>query len=314
VHFADRLAGAVKQRGNPVLVGIDPRVDLLPDGWLRGDPRSLGVMAEGVGRFGVAVLDVVADMVPAVKFQAAFYERLGPPGLVALGQTMAEARRRGLIVILDGKRNDIGTTAEAYAEAYLGSAAACSGETPWAADAMTVNPYLGSDGIVPFVKVAAQHGNGVFALVRTSNPSARDFQDLICSGQPLYRHVAARLGEWAAPQRNAGGYSLLGAVVGATYPEELAELRALLPGIWFLVPGYGSQGGTAADVAAAFDGNGLGAIVNNSRGIVFAYRQAAFSERIGADWQRAIEEATRSMIADLADRTSAGRLWRSGDS
>lgn len=215
----------------------------------------------------------------------------------------------GLLVILDGKRNDIGSTAEAYARAYLGEVGIGGRyEKPWGADALTINAYLGSDGVRPFVDVAAAQGNGLFALVRTSNSSARDFQDLSADGRPIYRHVAERVAEWAAPHRDASGYSLLGAVVGATYPEQLAELREAMPGIPFLVPGYGTQGGTASDVAAAFDDRGLGAIVNNSRGLTFAYLRKDLAARCGGDWQRAIEEATREMIADLAANTPAGWL------
>ncbi len=199
---------------------------------------------------------------------------------------MRYASQRGLIVIFDGKRNDIGSTAEAYAEGYLGRPRV--GDQPlrsWEADAITVNPYLGTDGIQPFVDVAAREGGGLFVLVRTSNPSAGEFQDLDCGGRPLYRHVAESTARWAADHRGASGYSLVGAVVGATSPTQLAELREALPGVPFLVPGYGSQGGTARDVAAAFDEDGLGALINNSRGIIFAHARPAYRDRYGSDWQ-----------------------------
>ena len=199
--------------------------------------------------------------------QAAFYESYGPEGVGALHATASHARGRGLVVLMDGKRNDIGSTAEAYARAYLGKVpVGDSFEPSWEVDALTVNPYLGTDGIVPFVKVAAREGKGIFVLVRTSNASAREFQDLVAEGRPLYRHVAGRLADWASPHRGESGYSLVGAVVGATYPAELAGLREALPGVPFLVPGYGTQGGTAADIAPAFDGQGLGALVNSSPG------------------------------------------------
>jgi orotidine-5'-phosphate decarboxylase len=222
---------------------------------------------------------------------------------------MKYAKEKGLLVILDGKRNDIGSTAEAYAQAYLGTVP-CGGASvaPWDADALTINPYLGADGITPFAKMASTRGGGLFALVRTSNPSARDIQDLVSGGRPIYRHVGELVKTWAEPYRDESGYSLLGAVVGATYPEQLAELRAAMPGIVFLVPGYGAQGGTAASVASAFDENGLGAIVNNSRGLTFAYLRKEMKGRFGGNWQRAIEEATREMIQDLAAHTPAGRL------
>jgi orotidine-5'-phosphate decarboxylase len=303
--FADRLNGAIRRTGNAVLLGIDPRVDLLPDGLRPASGASRGEVARAFADFGRGLIDVVAPLIPAVKVQAAFFEQLGPPGMEALDAITRAACAAGLITIVDGKRNDIGSTAEAYADAYLGAPGA---EAPWEADALTINAYLGRDGVDPFTQRASQHGKGLFALVRTSNPSAGDFQDLVADGKPVYRHVAERLGDWARPFVDESGYSLLGAVVGATYPAQLAELREALPHVLFLVPGYGSQGGTAQDVAPAFDANGLGAIVNNSRGLAFAYTKPALRERAGGDWQRAVELATREMIDDLAVHTPCGRL------
>ena len=308
MQFADRLFRAVRQVGNPVLVGIDPRVEDLPKGFLDTFPADRKGYAEAIGRFGIGVVDAVAGLVPAVKFQAAFYEMYGPQGYEALHATASHAKTRGLVVIIDGKRNDIGSTAEAYAKAYLGKVRVGDHlESPWPADALTVNPYLGSDGIDPFVKVAATENKGVFVLVRTSNPGAVDFQDLIADGKPVYRHVAEHLNNWATGHHGLEGYSLVGAVAGATYPEQLAELRQLLPGIVFLVPGFGAQGGTAADVAAAFDENGLGAIVNSSRALTFAYKRPRFA-RFGDDWQGAIQAAVAEMAEDLALNTTSGRL------
>lgn len=303
--FAERLAGAMRRVGNAVLVGIDPRAEMLPEGLRPAPGASSAEVAQAFAHFGRGLIDVVAALVPAVKVQMAFFEQLGPAGMEALDDITRAAHAAGLIVIVDGKRNDIGSTAEAYAEAYLGASGA---DSPWEADALTINPYLGRDGIDPFTTLAARHDKGVFALVRTSNPSAGDFQDLVAEGKPVYRHVAERLGDWARPHVDKSGYSLLGAVVGATYPAQLAELREALPHVLFLVPGYGSQGGTAKDVAPAFDENGLGAIVNNSRGLAFAYTNAAVRSRAGGDWQRAVELATRDMIDDLAAHTSCGRL------
>jgi orotidine-5'-phosphate decarboxylase len=309
VHFADRLIAAVRRAGNPVLVGIDPRPEDLPTGFLEKFPGDRGGVAAALRAFGKGAIDVVAPRVPAVKFQAAYYEAYGPEGLAALHASASYARAQGLIVLIDGKRNDIGSTAEAYARAYLGRVPVGDRTEPsWEADALTVNPYLGSDGIAPFVTAAAAEGKGLFVLVRTSNPSAREFQDLLADGRPLYRHVAEQLARWAAPVRGQSGYSLVGAVVGATYPSELAELRAALPGVLFLVPGYGAQGGTTRDVAAAFDPDGLGAIINNSRGLTFAYKKPAYRDRFGDDWQQAIDQAVGDMIADLAANTPSGRL------
>ncbi len=307
--FGQRLMDAIRHAGNPVLVGIDPRVESLPEGLAAGFSQDLAGLAEAYLTFGKGVVDSVSGLVPAVKFQSAFYEALGPEGLIALRDSLAHARSRGLIVILDGKRNDIGSTAEAYAQAYLGEVTIGDRKvTPWEADALTINAYLGSDGVRPFLETATPRGKGLFSLVRTSNPSARELQDLIVEGKPLYRRMAELVASWAEGCRDESGYSALGAVVGATYPEQLAELREVLTGVVFLVPGYGAQGGTAKYVASAFDAQGLGAIVNSSRGVSFAYQRKDLKATYGADWQRAIEHAAREMIADLAAHTPAGRL------
>jgi len=309
VHFVDRLFEAMQRAGNPVVVGIDPRPDELPAGFLERFPGTWDGVAAALSRFGSEVIDVVAPMVAAVKFQSAFYEAYGPCGVAAMHSTTDYARERGLIVIIDGKRNDIGSTAEAYARGYLGKVALDGAFEPaWKADALTVNAYLGSDGVAPFIKIAAKEQKGVFVLVRTSNASAGEFQDLISGGKPLYRHVADRVSQWAEPHRGACGYSLVGAVVGATYPEQLAELREALPSVPLLVPGYGSQGASGRDVAGAFDSRGLGALINNSRGITFAYQRPAYNARFGSDWQSAVAQAVRDMIDDLAANTPACRL------
>ena len=309
MHFIERLFAAVRRVQNPVVVGIDPRPEELPSGFLDRFPETCEGVADALRQFGADVIDVVAPMVAAVKFQSAFYEAYGPPGIAAMHASIQYARASGLIAIVDGKRNDIGSTAEAYARAYLGKVPVGGRYEPvWSADALTVNPYLGTDGVLPFVRVAARESKGVFVLVRTSNPSAGDFQDLVADGRPLYRHVADRLNQWASPYAAESGYSLVGAVVGATYPGQLAELRAELPGIPLLVPGYGSQGGTARDVAAAFDENGLGALINNSRGITGAHDRPMYRDRFGDRWQAAVEQAVRDMIDDLAAHTNAGRL------
>ena len=288
--------------GNPVMVGIDPRYEQLPEPIRTGFPQDRRGRARAVGAFAQEVVQAVSGRVATVKFQAAFFERHGPEGMTELWNVATEARKRGLIVVMDGKRNDIGSTAEAYADAYLGPEGEC-----WNVDALTVNPYLGSDGITPFVDRAAASERGLFVLVRTSNHSAREFQDLESAGKPLYRHVAERLNVWALPHRDSSGYSCVGAVVGATYPEELSDLRAVLPGICFLVPGYGAQGGTARDVAGAFDSSGLGAVINSSRGIAQAYDRPEYRDRF-RDWTRAVEQAALDMADDLAANTSAGRL------
>jgi orotidine-5'-phosphate decarboxylase len=309
VHFADSLMAAIRRVGNPVCVGIDPRPEDLPDGFLDRFPGNRVGVAQALLEFGREVVEVVAPLVPAVKFQAAFYEAYGPEGVSALHATASLAKEMGLIVLMDGKRNDIGSTAEAYARAYLGKVPVGDRFEPsWEVDALTVNPYLGIDGITPFVKVATREGKGIFVLVRTSNASAREFQDLVCDGRPLYRHVAERLADWALPHRGDSGYSFVGAVVGATYPSELTELRQALPGVPFLIPGYGTQGGSASDVAPGFDAEGLGALVNSSRGITFAYRKPSAVAKFGDDWRGAVAQAVHDMADDLAAHSSASKL------
>lgn len=304
--FADRLDAAVRRCRNPVLVGLDPRAESLPAGIL-ADVKNAGLKetAAAYERFCREVIDVVAPLVPAVKPQAAFFEQLGPAGMAVLADVIRYAQQKGLLVILDGKRNDIGSTATAYALGILGS----DGQSPWGADALTVSPYLGEDSLQPFVDVAAKRAAGVFVLVKTSNPGSGMLQDLMANGRPLYRHVAEYVERQAAETAGGCGYGAVGAVVGATYPTQLAELRAEMPHTWFLVPGFGSQGGTAKDVASAFDLEGRGAIVNNSRGIIFAHRIKPYAERYGAArWQEAVEAATRDMIEQLRTETPAGKL------
>ena len=295
-NFTDRLATAVRARGNAIVVGLDPRFAQLPEPLTSGvEPQNREAQAACFARFCCEIVDVVAPLVPAVKPQMAFFEQLGVPGMIALEAVVRHARQAGLLVILDGKRNDIGSTAEAYADGLLGA------DSPWQGDALTVSPYLGDDSLRPFVEVARQRAAGVFVLVKTSNPGGGQFQDLSAGGRPLYRHVAEYVERLASETRGACGFGDVGAVVGATYPEQLAELRAAMPHAWLLVPGYGSQGGTARDVVVAFDARGLGAVVNNSRGIIFAHARKPFAERYGAArWQEAVEAATREMIAELS--------------
>jgi orotidine-5'-phosphate decarboxylase len=295
-HFADRLIAAIRQKKTPVLVGLDPRAESLPAGLIAGE--GLEATARGYADFCRGVIDVV-------KPQAAFFEQLGPAGCTALAEVIRYAAAKGLVVILDGKRNDIGSTAEGYAQAYLGP----GDSSPWGSDALTVSPYLGDDSLTPFMDVAQARGAGIFVLVKTSNPGGKRFQDIVVDGRPLYRHVGDYVEQLAAQTAGSGGYGLAGAVVGATWPQQLAELRQAMPHAFLLIPGFGAQGGTAKDCAAAFDSRGLGAIVNNSRGIIFAHSQPAYRERYGAKrWPEAVETATRDMIAQLAAETPAGLL------
>jgi len=305
IHFTDRLIAAVQRCSSPVLVGLDPRLDRLPAGLGVDDANDPAAAAEAYRVFCCGVIDVVADMVPIVKPQAAFFEQLGPRGMTALHHVMQYAQEKGLLVILDGKRNDIGSTATAYARGYLGRSPA----SPWGADCLTVSPYLGDDSLQPFVDVAEQRGAGLFVLVKTSNPGGRLFQDLQVEHRPVYQYVAELVEQYAADTVGQRGYGAVGAVVGATYPEQLAELRGTMPHTWFLVPGFGAQGGGAKDVAAGFDSQGLGAIINSSRGIIFAHSRPEYRDRFGdTRWQDAVQAATLDMIAQLRDQTPAGRL------
>jgi orotidine-5'-phosphate decarboxylase len=304
LHFADRLASACRRRGNAVCVGLDPRWDQLPEEVRkRHAAGTLAAAASAFEEFCLRVLDVVTPLVPVVKPQMAFFEACGPAGVVALQNVLRGARDRGLLTILDGKRNDIASTAEAYADAaFAGTAHGGARQPVWDADALTVNPYLGRDAVEPFLRSARRDVRGVFVLVRTSNPGAGQFQDLVCDGRPLFHHVAEAVGAWARENRGACGLGDVGAVVGATHPTELAAVRRLLPHVVFLVPGYGAQGGTAADTAAAFLPDGLGAVVNSARGITASFPPA---ERA---WEAAIEAATRTTVAALAAATPMGQL------
>ncbi len=304
-HFTDRLIAGIRRCGNPVLVGLDPRPGDLPGPLRPQDSGDLPAWAQAYQQFCCGVIDVIAPLVAVIKPQAAFFEQLGPAGMAALARVMDHGRQKGLLVILDGKRNDIGSTATAYAQGYLGTIP----PSGWGADALTVSPYLGEDSLEPFVQTAQARGAGVFVLVKTSNPGGKRFQDLQVEGRPLYAHVGQLVESLAVRTLGRNDYGAIGAVVGATYPAQLGELRAVLPHCWFLVPGYGAQGGAAADVAGAFDARGLGAIVNSSRGIIFAHDRPEYRQTYGPRrWQEAVEAATRAMIGELQAATPAGRL------
>lgn len=310
--YSTRLNNRIRTLKTPALVGIDPRWDLLP--------ASVKAVAEAKSRnrcerdarafevFSKELIDIVAPLVPAIKPQVAFFEQLGVSGFQALHSVMKYARQAGLMVIADAKRGDIGSTAEAYADAWL------AGDDPnaaaWPADALTVNPYLGIDSLQPFVDLARRRGAGLYVLVRTSNPGAADFQDRICDGQPLFEIVARMIQQLSETTREADkAFGCVGAVVGATWPTQLQQLRNQMPAVPLLIPGYGAQGGTSSDTAGAFNSDGLGAVVNSSRGINFAWQRKPYSEQFGeARWQDAVAAATRDMIADLARHTPAGRI------
>lgn len=303
-HFTDRLIEAAQAKGSSVVVGLDTDPRRLPQFLMHqcGDSDGTEATAKSNAQlaFNEAIVDAVHSIVPAVKVQIAYYEMLGPAGLLAYQSTIRYAHEKGLLVIGDIKRGDIGSTADAYAEAHLGN--------DDSADAVTVNPYMGSDGILPFVEVAKRLGKGVFVLVKTSNPSSSELQDLQISdsGERVYESLARKVQELGADCIGRHGYSLVGAVVGATYPAEGENLRRSLPHTFFLVPGYGAQGAGAGDVAGCFDATGMGAIVNASRSIIFAYEKRHTDvntlEGIGSAAREAAEEMRVEINKALKDR------------
>jgi orotidine-5'-phosphate decarboxylase len=299
MHFADRLLAACRKKGNALCAGIDPRWDLLPlEIRRRHAAGTLDAMAAAFAEFSLRVLDILAPLVPVVKPQSAFFEACGPAGMAAQQQVLAKARSLGLITILDVKRGDIASTAEAYADAALAGTLFEGTRHPvWAADALTVNPYLGRDAVEPFLESARRCDGGVFVLVRTSNKGAPLFQDLKCDGKPVYQHVAKAVGGWSNENLGVCGFGDVGAVVGATHPAELANVRQWIPQAPFLVPGYGAQGGRASDTAAAFRADGAGAVVNSSRGITACFKPDS------PRWEEAIEAATRAAIRELVEAT-----------
>lgn len=297
--FADQLTDAIRAKDSRCVVGLDPRIDQMPA--FVGDGSC-----EAITEFHELVLDAVADLVPAVKPQLAFFEQYGVAGIQAFENTVRAAKRRGLLVIADGKRNDISSTAEAYAHAYLSA-------DGFDCDALTVTPYLGRDSLVPFVNSCKKHLKGLFVILKTSNPGSKDFEDqsLVETGRPLYEKIGGVLNELGEALEGESGYSSIGAVIGATFPEEGRRLRSLMPKALILVPGYGAQGGSAKAAAECFNDDGLGAIVNSSRGITYAFGDRSISRDV---FVRSVRENTQRMIADINEQVSLAnpqRLLRS---
>lgn len=290
------LVQKIKEKGNPSVVGLDARLEYIPKHivsrnlMLHGE--TLRAAAESVVAFNCGLIDALCDIVPAIKPQAAYYELLGSYGAMALKETIDYARAKGMYVIADIKRNDIGATASAYAQAYLGKTRVGNAEiAPYGADSATVNGYLGTDGITPFLDECKNHAKSLFVLVKTSNPSSGELQNRDMEGKPLYVRMAEMTKTWGEGLETACGYNQIGAVVGATYPEEQKIVREILPHSYFLVPGYGAQGASAKDIAHAFNDDGLGAIVNSSRGIMCAWKK---EENAGRDYKEAAQaEAIR---------------------
>ncbi|MBQ8405174.1 MAG: orotidine-5'-phosphate decarboxylase [Clostridia bacterium] len=293
--ITDKLIDGIIATQNPTCVGLDTLFDYLPDD-MKAGAKTFEDVAERVLEFNKTLVDNIADIVPSVKVQIAYYEMYGTAGMKAYYETLKYAKDKGLYVIADAKRNDIGSTAACYAKAFLGETQV--NENPLKAfpsDYVTVNGYLGSDGIVPFVEECEKHDKGIFVLVKTSNPSGAEIQNVILeNGVPMYEYVGGLVEKWGESTVGKYGYSAVGAVVGATHPAEAARLREVLPHTFFLIPGYGAQGGKAEMLKSCFKGNGLGGVVNNSRGILCAYKKN------GGTYYEAAREACIAMQRDLA--------------
>lgn len=303
--FIDKLIEAVKEKDNPSVVGLDPKIEYVPSILREEAFKKYGKNLEGVAQailtFNKRIIDAVYDIVPAVKPQLAYYEMYGIEGIKAFYETVKYSKEKGLVVIADGKRNDIGSTAQSYSAAYLGKSVIDDGieESIFDTDALTVNPYLGTDGIKPFVDDCKKNKKGLFILVKTSNKSSGQIQDLLTQlGKSIYEIVAELVEEWGKSVRGQYGYSSVGAVVGATYPNQAKILRKAMRHAYILVPGYGAQGGTARDVAHSFNGDGLGAIVNASRSIMCAYQSDEWKNQYS---EEKFAEASRAEAIRMRD-------------
>lgn len=297
----NKLNAKIVKTNAPIVVGLDPMLKYVPEHILKKAYAEYGETlkgaAEAIFEFNKRIIDATYDLIPAVKPQIAMYEQFGVEGVIAYKKTVDYAHEKDLVVIADVKRGDIGSTSEAYAVGHLGHVEVGSKTfAGFDADFATVNPYLGTDGIKPFVDVCKEEKKGIFILVKTSNPSSGEFQDRIIDGKPLYEHVADKVREWGEDAMG-DAYSYVGAVVGATYPEMGAALRKVMPKTLILVPGYGAQGGTGKDLKAFFNPDGLGAIVNSSRGIIAAYKKEEYA-KFGEEH---FEEASRQAVIDMRE-------------
>ena len=303
----NKLIEKIQKTNAPIVVGLDPMLNYIPQHIQQKAFSELGETLEGaaeaIWQFNKEIVDHTYDLIPAVKPQIAMYEQFGVEGLIVYKRTVDYCQEKGLLVIGDVKRGDIGSTSAAYATAHLGHVQVGSQKlSGFDTEFATVNPYLGTDGVKPFVDVCNQDDKGIFVLVKTSNPSSGEFQDQLVNGKPVYELVAEKVMEWGAMSMD-GEYSNVGAVVGATYPEMSRILRKLMPHTYFLVPGYGAQGGTAEDLKYCFNEDGLGAVVNSSRGIIAAYRQEKYA-KFGAEH---FAEASRQAVIDMIEDINAGR-------
>ena len=299
----NKLTEKIRKTHAPIVVGLDPMLNYIPkhlqDAAFKECGETLEGAAEAVWQFNKAIVDATHDLIPAVKPQIAMYEQFGIPGLMAFKKTVDYCKEKDLVVIGDIKRGDIGSTSAAYAAGHIGRVQVGSKEyAGFDEDFVTVNPYLGSDGVNPFIDVCKKEKKGLFILVKTSNPSSGEFQDQLVNGRPLYELVGEKVAEWGQ-ECMGDSYSYIGAVVGATYPEMGKILRRIMPKAYILVPGYGAQGGQGKDLVHFFNEDGLGAIVNSSRGIIAAYKQEKYAEIGEANFADASRRAVEDMIADI---------------
>ncbi len=306
----NKLITKIKETNAPIVVGLDPMMKFIPAQIRQAAFCELGETLEGaaeaIWQYNKGLVDAIYDLVPAVKPQIAMYEQFGIPGMIAFKKTVDYCKEKGLVVIGDIKRGDIGSTSEAYAVGHLGKVQVGSNAYyGFDEDFVTVNPYLGSDGVNPFVKVCKEEKKGLFILVKTSNPSSGEFQDRLIDGKPLYEIVGEKVAQWGEDCMGED-YSYIGAVVGATYPEMGKALRKVMPKSYILVPGYGAQGGKGADLVHFFNKDGLGAIVNSSRGIIAAYQQEKYAQFGEAGYADAARAAVIDMREDIA-QALAGR-------
>lgn len=324
-NFFDKLIDSIESKNSHVVVGLDPRIHDIPRHILEDNQKKLGLNAKGAASalldFGKKIIDAVHPHAPAVKIQIAYYEYLGYWGIWAFQETAKYARQRELLVIGDVKRADISSTAQAYAEAYFQNGKTVAGsllqspeDASYFLDAVTLNPYFGSDSLEPFITLAHKEGKGLFILVKTSNPSSEELQDLQTANGLIYEIMAKRVHRWGEKSRGLRGYSTVGAVAGATFPKAAERLRELMPNAYFLVPGYGAQGAKADSLSPFFNHDGFGAIVNSSRGIIFAYKQDPYCHIYGEeDFPQAASAATIKMKEEINSVITEKRNRDSGN-